>query len=214
MNSEEFNSYYLKHSYGNSYSPISISSFPFPPSEIPEVLETNEFFIEQFGKSWALRHINNPFFIIPVWTFKKTIELPSVEADGTTDEKELTMFYVFIEGDPYSVGYRFGADTQYEERFFVEKSEIEADDIKSEYMMIVSMKPRLLQMHLAVGLATNSELMKSSQRTRESKFSNYLLERGLSPKGDLEAKVFKDNFGNNPFVLTDEEFEMIFGVER
>ena len=37
---------------------------------------------------------------------------------------------------------------------------------------------------------------------------------GLKPKGEWEEQMFRDVFHSNTSLMSDDEYEMIFGVER
>lgn len=212
MDEKEFNDYYYKHKMGDTYAPISFNSFPFPPSEIPETIETNEYFIEEFSTSAMLRHITNPFICIPILNGRTEIDLPT--ENGTTETFYLTVFYVYFEGTPYSVGYSFGKNNNFENFYFVERQSANGWDELIEMDQIFKTKTALQLLYESATLSTVASLEKSTERTRQVKFSNYLNSRNLAPKGEWEAQVFRNNFGNNPFVLTDDEFEMIFGEYR
>mgnify|MGYP000148990214 CR=1 FL=1 len=212
MQNSEFNNYYFKHTMGQTYDPISINSLPFPPSEIPEIIETNEYFIEEFSSSAMLRHIENPYLCIPILDGRKEIELPSEM--GTLTTYYLTVFYVYFEGTPYSVGYSFGKENNFETFYFLERQHCNGWEELAQMETIFRSKAHLRLAYESGLLTTETNLKQSSDRTRQFKFAKYLHDRNLTPKGEWEKQVFRDNFGNNPFVLTDDEFEMIFGESK
>jgi peroxiredoxin len=37
---------------------------------------------------------------------------------------------------------------------------------------------------------------------------------GLKPKGEWEEQMFRDKFQSNTSLMSDDEYEMIFGIER
>jgi hypothetical protein len=205
---QEFqDSMYVNHKVGTTYPIIEINSLPFPPDNLLPIIETNEFFIEQIGQSWCLRHITNHFFCIAVWSYKKEISTIELDLNDNPIEvkKELMNHYVYFDGTPMSVGYKF----KDENVFFLHIEKYPTDPV-----LLAASQPNLFGIHMAARLSTKKELEASQNRYRTIKFTKYLTENNLQPKGDWEKEQFNNIFGGNPFVLTDDEFEMIFGTER
>jgi hypothetical protein len=200
-------SMYLTHKVGTTYPPIEINSLPFPQDNLLPIIETNEFFIEMIEHTWFLRHINNHYFCVPVWSYKK--EITSLELDINDNpvevKKELMNHYVYFDGTPLSVGYRFNE----KEVFF-----LHTDRYTSDPVTLAPSQPNLFELYMAAKLGSKRELENSTKRFRNLKFKNYLTQNNLQPKGEWEQEQFNTVFGGNPFVLTDDEFEMIFGVEK
>lgn len=204
---EFLESMYITHKIGTTYQPIEINSFPFPPDNLLPLIETNEFFIEMVAHSLFLRHISNQYVCQTIWTHKKEITSTELDINDNPIEvkKELLNYYVYFDGTPLSVGYKFND----KEVFF-----LHTDRYTSDPAVLAPSQPNLFDLYMAAKLVTKRELENSTKRFRNLKFTNYLTENNLQPKGEWEREQFNTVFGGNPFVLTDDEFEMIFGVEK
>lgn len=204
---EKQNSMYISHKVGETYPPVEINSFPFPPDNLLPIIETNEFFIEMVAHSWYLRHITNQYLCLTIWSYKKQISVLELDINDSPTEvkKELMNHYVYFDGTPLSVGYKFND----KETFFLHTERYTSDPV-----LIAPSQPNLFGLYMAAKLATKREYENSQSRYRSLKFKKYLTENNLQPRGDWENEQFNNVFGGNPFVLTDDEFEMIFGTER
>jgi hypothetical protein len=205
---KEFNeSMYITHKIGATYPPVEINSFPFPPDNLLPIIETNEFFIEMVEHSWYLRHITNPYVCLTIWSYKKEISVLELDINDTPTEvqKEIMNHYVYFDGTPLSVGYKFNE----KDIFF-----LHTDSYTSDPIILAPSQPKLFTLYMAARLTTKKELENSQNRCRSYKFTKYLTDNNLQPKGEYESDQFNNVFGGNPFVLNDDEFEMIFGVDR
>lgn len=207
-NLQEFhNSMYISHKIGTTYPLIEINSFPFPPDNLLPIIESNEFFIEIVGQYCFLRHITNQYFCLTIWSYKKEFTATELDINDNAIEvkRDLINYYVYFDGTPLSVGYKF----KEKEVFFLHTEKYPTDPV-----ILATSQPNLFALHMAARLATKRELENSQNRYRSLKFKKYLTENNLQPKGDWENEQFNNVFGGNPFALTDDEFEMIFGTER
>ena len=200
-------SMYITHKVGMTYPPLEINAFPFPPDNLLPIIETNEFFIEIVAQWWYLRHITYQYLCLTIYPYKKEISVLGLDINDTPTEvrKELINYYVYFDGTPLSVGYTFnGKDV-----FF-----LHTDTCPCAPEVLAISQPNLFAAHMGARLTTTIELENSRDRYRSLKFKKYLTENNLQPKGDWEYQQFNNIFGGNPFILSDDEFEMIFGIER
>lgn len=198
------NNLYIAHKIGDTYPTNQPMSFPFPPNNIPEPIYSNNFLIEFSINLGYLRHIENPYFCRPILNYGicKDQGEPSEDPSKNTT----IIYYVYFDAKPFTVGYK----CETEARFFLHTDFVNAIDYLDFYLE----KQDLLKLYEAADLSTLEKLNEAEIQGNINRAKQYLQDNNLSPKGIWEAQVFGDNFGNNPFILSDDEFEMIFGVER
>lgn len=178
---KEFNeSMYITHKIGVTYPPVEINSFPFPPDNLLPIIETNEYFIEIVANGFYLRHITNQYLCIAIWSYKKEISVLELDINDTTTEvqKEITNHYVYFDGTPLSVGYKFN-----EKNVFF----LHTDRYTSDPIILAPSQPKLFALYMAAGLATKIELENSQNRYRSLKFKKYLTDYNLQPKGEWKT---------------------------
>lgn len=189
------NPLYLRFEYSPNliFPPKSKSSCPFPPDLIPEPLYSIYLFIENVEKMYFLRHTQLQHFCIPI----------EVKVLNYLDAGEVVeSLNVYFQGESRSVGYRFQGKASYSLTFH--QTDKKLTELSDELKYIYSM---------------GNNQRSSNFKWHESEVSNfenekYLSDNNLKPIGKWEASLFRGAFNSNPHILSDDEFEMIFGSPR
>jgi hypothetical protein len=97
--------------------PIEVTSTPFPPGEIPEILRSPFFIVEECEDQYYVRHIYNSFFCLP--TAESIIELDLMMPVLDTVDSEYQLKTISIEcltanfsGIDRTLAYVIGANAQ------------------------------------------------------------------------------------------------------
>jgi hypothetical protein len=69
---------------------------------------------------------------------------------------------------------------------------------------------RLQKLYIAAKMLSQHSLEFYENEIRKMDFR----QSGLKPKGEWEEEMVRDVFHNNTSLMSDDEYEMIFGVER
>ena len=108
--------------------PDAKASHPFPVSQIPDLLVSRFYFVEDFKERSFLRMLSNPYFLREVNFADFKVEVPVDEQN--IDQVKIKLLWVQFTPDPMTVGYAFREEI----RWFVPKiavgksiSELEED---------------------------------------------------------------------------------------
>jgi len=206
---------YLQHIYKPNlmYKPIEITSFPFPPNTIPAPLNSKYFFIENIDGKYYLRHLNEQLFCMPLASYDATVHLPVIDENGNsifdqeknsieTEEHKISFLCAHFQSERRSVGYIFnGKSTLF---LNLHKSDKKLSDLPEH----------LRSIYKSADCHSIKYLEWDNEATTKQINSEKLNKSNISPKGPWEAELFRVNFNSNPDMLTDDEFEMIFGQSR
>ena len=192
-----------------TYPTIKVQPFPFPPHLMPNVFNLRTFFIEKTKRGDFLRSTENSLFCSAIYAATDEIEVPdwddvngSYKYDGVGEilfkTETLTYWYFCMEGEDRVVAYKYSGTA----KTFLH---VDASDEAFE-----SLDEKLQKLYLGAKLMTKEfmDYYESEIKKLDSKKSNF------KPKGVWEAEMFRDVFNSDPRTMTDDEFEMIFGIER
>lgn len=194
---------------GGGYRPIELTSFPFPPHHLPQVFNLPLFIIEKNKYGYFLRSTLNSLFCSALYEVVSEIEVPDWDPENMSykynEEGEvihkierLQYLCFTVEGEERAVAYRYeGSGKTYLQ---LHTSEIPFEEL-DEKLQKLYLGAKLLSRHYI----THYE---NEIRKLEAKAT------GLTPKGEWEAQMFRDVFRSNTSLMSDDEYEMIFGVER
>lgn len=184
---------YLKFNYSANliFPPIPRKSFPFPPNLIPEPIYSIKFFIENIEQMYFLRHTQLQHFCIP-------IEIKIVNIS----QEEVIIYVVYFHDIARTVGYQFKDRRELFLNFHHSEKKLNelSDELRYIYSIGNNQRPSFLDTH------------ESDVRRYEN--IKYLEDNSLKPSGKWEESLFRDAFDSNPHILSDSEFEMIFGRSR
>lgn len=194
---------------GKGYHAIELASFPFPPHHLPEIFNLPIFIIETNEHGYFLRSTLNSLFCCALYEVVNEIEVPDWNSEtmsyvyneegGIVYKVEKLKYLCFtVEGEERAVAYSYeGSGKAYLQMHTAEIPFKELDEkLKKLYL------GALLLTRPYVTHYTN-EIAKIKNKSNE-----------LTPKGEWEAKMFRDVFNSNPSLMSDHEYEMIFGVGR
>jgi len=194
---------------GGVYRSIKLTSFPFPPHHLPEIFNLPIFLIEKNKHGYFLRSTLNSFFCCALYEVINEIEVPDWDSETMgykyNDEGEVVykieklQYLCFtIEGEERAVAYNYaGSGKAYLQMHTAEIPFEELDEKLQELYLGAKSLSRHYITHC------ENEIRKIEAKAA-----------GLTPKGEWEAQMFRDVFSSNPSLMTDDEYEMIFGVER
>jgi len=194
---------------GGHYPTIEIRSLPFPANHIPDLFNLRIFIIEMNERGYFLRSTMNSLFCQQLINNNCEIEVPEYDAEQGSykyDENgevifktEKLQFLSFIfEGVERTVAYNFAG-----------KGEIFLQ-MHSSTVPFHELDSRLQKLYTAAKMLTPNYLEFYENEIQKMSSNN----RGLKPKGEWEEQMFKDVFQSNPLLMSDDEYEMIFGIER
>jgi hypothetical protein len=192
-----------------SYNQIEIESFPFPADHMPEVFNLRIFLIEKNQLGYFLRSSINSLFCCALYEVVKDIEVPAWDSDqmsykyhenGEVIYKTERLQYLSftIEGQERVVAYNYAGKSKNFLR--IDKSEIPFTELDE----------KLQKLYKGAKLLSWQYVEHYENEIRHLDLKN----RGLKPKGEWEAQMFRDVFNSNPSTMNDDEYEMIFGVAR
>jgi len=192
-----------------AYSTIEVESFPFPPHHMPEVCNLRAFLIEKNKHGYFLRSAFNSLFCFALYEVTKEIEVPDWDAEEEHykyDEhgevllknERLSYLCFTVEGEERVVAYNYAGESKVYLRIDTSEEPFEDLDEKLQKLYLgAKLLSRNFMAHFEIEI-----------RKLEAKTS------GVEPKGEWEAQMFRDVFHSDPNRMSDEEYEMIFGVER
>jgi hypothetical protein len=194
---------------GGYYPTIELLSLPFPASNIPQLFNLRIFIIEQNERGYFLRSTLNSLFCQHLIEQVRDIDLPDFDAEQSSykyDENGEVIFKSYqlkylafnYEGKERAVAYNFAG-----------KGECFLQMHTSE-VPFAEFDERLRNLYIAATMLTEHSL---------AFYSNEILKmdmkkKTLNPKGKWEDEMFKNVFQSNTNAMTDDEYLMIFGVER
>jgi uncharacterized protein YjbI with pentapeptide repeats len=198
---------------GGHFKPPQVRSTRVPFSDLPEPMYSTTFLIEKVEDDYYLRNTQDPYYCACLRISTHQISLPrfskeaeSYEYDKETgepivDEFKLTLMLAYFDGNARTVGYYIFDKWDIFLPFFrTDKKHQELDK-------------ELAWLYYGAKIGTlhgmrHMENLWSERRDAEHSGSY------PQPKGEWEAEMFRDIFSSNPKLMTDNEYEMIFGVER
>lgn len=194
---------------GGHYPTIEIRALPFPPSHIPDLFNFRIFIIEKNERGYFLRSTMNSLFCQHLIDNSCEIEVPEYDAEQGSykyDEngevifktEKLQYLSFFYEGTERTVAYKFAGKAD----IFLQ--------MHSSTVPFNELDGRLQKLYVAAKMLTPNYL-EFYENEIQKMYSN---NRGLKPKGEWEEQMFKDVFKSNTLLMSDDEYEMIFGVER
>jgi hypothetical protein len=189
--------------------PKPLKPLPFPGFHIPSVFNLKYFFIEKVELGYFLRSSLNPLFCCALFEVEKDIEVElwdqekecfkyDVDGNPLTKIETLSMLCFSVESELQVVAF-----------FFEGKGESFLNSYTSN-LPVEQLDERLKMLYEAALLSTDRMLGEITLGLRQDDLGF----RGLEPRGEWEAQIFRDVFQSNPSLMSDDEFEMIFGVER
>ena len=195
------------------FPPVERKAFPFPPNLIPEALYSIYLFIEKVEGVYYLRNLKHKAFCGPLKFNKVSFDQylfdennnPIVDdATGEQRTKEVDIKYLttFFENTARSVSFNFNGVSEYFLPLFqTDKKLMELPEhLQSIYSSTIYQSEHYLQW--------------DNSQTTDHIHRKYLKDNGLKPVGKWEEGLFVNSFNSNPNLLSDDEFEMIFGVSR
>jgi len=196
---------------GAFYPTIEIESLPFPSNNIPPIFNLSIFIIERNNKGYFLRSTVNSLFCQHLIEQVSEIDVPEVDVENFNykyDEngeiifktEKLTYLSFFYEGVERAVAYNYAGKKQ----SFLQ--------IHSSEIPFAELDKRLNRLYYASLLLTEHWLAHYSKELHKLKVSELL--KGLKPKGEWEENMFRDVFQSNTSLMSDDEYEMIFGYPR
>lgn len=194
---------------GESYKAIELRSLPFPSNHLPELFNLKFFIIEVNDRGYYLRSTLNSLFCQQLIDNICEIEVPDWDTEQMSfkyDENgevilktEKLQYLSFIfDGIERAVAYNYAGKG---ETFL---------QMHTSTFPFAKLDDRLQRLYIAAKMLTNEEL-----DFYETELRKYEMEQsGLKPKGEWEAQMFRDTFKSNTKLMSDDEYEMIFGIER
>jgi hypothetical protein len=194
---------------GGFYPTIELCSLPFPTNNIPDIFNLRFFIIETIDDEFYLRSTINSLFCYQLKDNAKFIEVPALDTEEMNyvyDEngeiiykkEQLNYLSFTYKGIERTVAYYYSGKS----KTFLQmhKSTIPFSELDN----------RLQRLYMATKMLTvNSlEILENESQKMDMK------KNGLRPKGEWEEEMFRDVFHNNTSLMSDDEYEMIFGVER
>jgi len=188
---------------------IELTSLPFPAHHLPIIFNLPLFLIEKSELGYFLRSTLNSIFCSALYEVVKEIEVPDWDTEQTSykyneqgeviyKSERLQYLCFTIEGEERTVAYSYAGESKSYLHMHTHTAPFEELDEKLQKLYKGAM---LLSKHYITHYQNEVRKLKSS--TSE-----------LRPKGEWEAQMFRDNFGSNVNLMSDDEYEMIFGVER
>lgn len=195
------------------FAPKDILSFPFPTNLIPEPLYSVDFFVECVGSARYLRHTRLSHFCMPIEPKTIDVELPYLDENSNTVvdrqtgevhlRKTLLCYFVaHFQGIERCVGFIFENKSRY--FLHLHSTDLKFSELTSE----------LKSLYESAALHWSGILKTNDQRVTDFRSSERLKSLRVRPLGPWEEKLFAVHFKSNPDLLSDDEFEMIFGQSR
>lgn len=194
---------------GKRFARQPIESFPFPAYHLPEIFDLPIFFIERVGGEYFLRSTLNSLFCSAIHNCVKEIEVPEWDSlaqtyvynyQGEIVQKSALLHYLRIDLEigERVVGYAFEGKSKF---FLVVHTSPVVFEQLDEKIKLLYNAARFLRKNLIEHHAARIRGLES-QSTHPK------------PKGHWQAEMFKTIFNENPSLMSDDEYEMIFGEAR
>jgi len=194
---------------GGTYRTIPLRSLPFPTNHIPELFNLSIFIIERNERGYYLRSTINSFFCQQLIDNVTEIEVPEWDAEQMSyrynengeiiyKTEELKYLSFIYEGVERAVAYNYEGKG---ESFL---------QMHNSLVPFSQLDEKLQKLYIASKMLTQSSLDFYESEIQKIDMSK----SGLKPKGEWEEQMFRDVFHSNTSLMSDDEYEMIFGVER
>jgi hypothetical protein len=194
---------------GGYYPTIDFRSLPFPPSNIPELFNLRIFIIETNERGYYLRSTLNSLFCFELTDNTSEIEVPDWDTEQMSykyDEngeviyktEKLKYLSFTYDGVERTVAYNYAGKG---ETFL---------QMHTSTVPFAELDERLQKLYIAAKMLSQNSLEFYENEIRKMDFR----QSGLKPKGEWEEQMFRDTFQSNTSLMSDDEYEMIFGIER
>jgi hypothetical protein len=197
---------------GQYYKPIELNSFPFPIGQFPDPMPSCNFFIEVVEKNYYLRSLDNPFYCTLLSLVRENIEMHKYGEDGSlvfdensgeyeVEQVEVAYLMVRFGSVKRMVAYYFRNEwVQFLVCHFKDKPYAELDlNLRNLY--------KAAQLNTEDGMAFMDD--KTAEQSRQSRINT-----DPKPVGVWEEQQFREVFGGDSRIMSDSEYEMIFGEGR
>ena len=194
---------------GGYYPTIELHSLPFPSNFIPQLFNLRVFIIEKNESGYFLRSTLNSLFCQHLKEHISEIEVPDFDAEqfnykydenGEVIYKTETLKYLsfIFEGVERAVAYNYLG--QKENFLEIHVSKVPFSELDKRLRQLYNASIMLTERSLAF---YSNEILKMKMKKNE-----------LKPKGEWEETTFRDVFHSDTSLMSDDEYEMIFGVSR
>ena len=188
-----------------SLAPIEYKATAFPLPESLQPLISNRYYLQNItmeGRFHApiVRDFKNPYVgwccDDGIYEFK-TFNTNGEQIDQVADISYVGSFMVVSTVREMENSTRFNVQT---------KKEIEFSSMDEQAQNLIN--------SWLGNVAPNHLLLQNAEETRRALINKRINDEGLEPVGEWERNLFETSFEGNPSLLTDDEFEMIFGISR
>lgn len=190
---------------GFHFHPKEILSTLIPLSDLPEPMYSTSFFIERVERDYYLRNVLNPFYCSRLRI--ENHEFNASKYNENTGEVgvevvKCSILLACFEGEFRTVGY-----------FLEDKFDLFLPFFKTDKTH-EQVDSRLNWLYEAARMGTLYGLRYLEQQSKDRVKAAKGLTTRLEPKGPWEEQMFRDVFDSDPNLMSDDEYEMIFGIER